>query len=231
MSLPVDARARRLVISRDDTILAERSAPGAPPRLQLEADALELGRAPHRLHWTAQGAEPLRHSVRYSSTGAAPWQALGVRRVETSLTIDPADLRAGPAPTLRVVTDDGFHHSHRDMALRLIRPPVPRLARAAQGLIALEFDTLVDAQAQRDRIQLVDADGQEVPFDLHQGARNHLLNLILRTNDAPGPPERLILQAGFSDVFGTALPSDHDLSVAPVGAPLMVAPRDRVRIE
>ncbi|MDD7973260.1 Ig-like domain-containing protein [Roseinatronobacter alkalisoli] len=218
VALEADPQARRLVIRRGDTVLAERAAPGVPPRLEVlhDAPALELGEAPVTLSWEADGAGQLRHTVRYSPTGGPPWDVLALRQNEQALTIAPEDLRAGPAPTLRIVSDDGFHHAARDLPLRLNRAPVPRLlAGAAGGSLTLEFDTLIDPAALSEAVQLHDSEGVKIPFKLHQGRRQHLASLLPDAHAQAGAPYSVRLGAGLADIFGNTLQEEVVLLIEP----------------
>ncbi len=127
VALPWNGAAARLVVRRGDQVLAERWRSAHPPTVRiLDPPPGARWSKPRDLRWTGldEDGDSLVYTVLYSPNGTYPWHPLAFAYTSTRLHLDPANLEAGPHPTLRVLVSDGFDQAEARVSLSLARPLV-----------------------------------------------------------------------------------------------------------
>lgn len=214
--LPGNADARRLEIRRGDELLAARDRRAAPPELTVEGlQPQETLDGPALLTWSVASDAEATYTVLFSPDGRAPWRFLAVGRDRTELSLDPADLTPGPAPTLRIIANDGFNETRTDIEIVVVREPEPSLTRPVSGTTASDmvevqavFDVAMDSDSFIGRFDLHDADGQAVDAGVRYEPTLRAVLLTPEERLEPDADYTATLRAGVADAFGNRLETD-----------------------
>lgn len=122
-SVPWSDRARSLVVSRGDTVLARRARSAHAPEVRITSPTpAQRASGELTMTWVASDADgdALTASVLYSSNGGAGgWSTLALWLDESAYAMDIARLEPGPNPTLKVVVSDGFDEAEAQVSIRI----------------------------------------------------------------------------------------------------------------
>jgi hypothetical protein len=125
---PLPAGTAAYTLMRSGQQVAARSAPSAPPKVQIYTPVAgdKWTGGPLDITWSATAADndPLTFTVMYSSDGGTRWVPLKAAQAETRLTVDPSALAGGSAVWFRVMASDGFYAASADAGpMELVQTP------------------------------------------------------------------------------------------------------------
>lgn len=122
-SIPWSERARSLVVSKGDTVLASRMRSAHAPAVRISSPTpAQRAAGETTISWAASDADgdALSVSVLYSSDGGtAGWSTLALWLDGSTYTIDTAQLEPGPNPTFKIVVSDGFDEAEAQVSIRV----------------------------------------------------------------------------------------------------------------
>jgi uncharacterized repeat protein (TIGR01451 family) len=138
-ALPYHADGARVVLKKDDTILATRIASAhAPMVTMLSPNGGET--ITDTLSMTWDGSDPdgddLEYVLQYSADAGGSWQPLAIGITTTTAMVDGSDLPGSDQCLVRIAASDGFHTAYDQVDSPLSAPrkdPTALILRPSEG--------------------------------------------------------------------------------------------------
>ena len=114
---PLPDATQRIALMRGDQELVSRMASANPPQVTFTTPQAgdQWNGGAQTLSWMHRPhGDALTYTVQYSSDNRATWLPLKIGFSDTSLTLDPAQIRGGKYVFFRVLASDGFYTTTAD---------------------------------------------------------------------------------------------------------------------
>lgn len=227
VALPRPDGLREVVVERAGRRLTGRSVSPNAPSVRITAPGKgAVVSAPFTLRWRGEDADGdvLDYTVLYSPSGRRPWRAVGAFLRAEALTLDPTLLDPGPAPTLRVIANDGLREGEATVTIALTTPvAVLATVPAAGDTVDADVEPMVffgsdvDEAEVEGALQLRAPEGSPVPTNVLFDPTGRSAVIVPLEPLTPGASYVLSVSKGLNDRHGSRLEEE-------VAVPFLVAP-------